>query len=372
MSKENKRPHIPSKVQKHLWLRAGGRCEFRGCNRILYEDNITKDPINEANIAHIVSWTETGPRGDRINSPRLAINIDNLMLTCPEHNHLIDSKENEGKYTVALLQEMKAEHEQAIRRVTDLATTRPKRVIELKSLIHGQRPFITEKEEADALFPFYPKANRIIIDLCDITDLETAKKTIDQKIDSYMKSYDGSELFAAFIMAQIPLGCYLGYAIGNKVPVQTFQHFRDTETWIWRECSDGFITKEPKRIDDVTDVNLVINVSGLINMKQVPTDCPTYTIEAVNPGFNFLQAWEQVVSFRRIYREMLDHIRCNHDETVTIHLFTATPNPINFEIGKGIMKNLDPTIILYDKVSDSTDYQRVMILHERIRNKNTD
>ena len=50
-----------------------------------------------------------------------------------------------------------------------------------------------------------------------------------------------------------------------------------------------------------------------------------------------------------------------------INLYPATPNPINFEIGKGIMKNLDPTIILYDKTSGGTVYREVMCLHKRIR-----
>ena len=150
------RPHIPKSVQTHLWLRAGGRCEFRGCNKILYEDQVTQDPINEANIAHIISWTESGPRGDKILSPQLATDITNLMLTCPEHNHLIDSGENIEKYSVSFLQEMKREHEDSIRELTGLRTQLPKRVIELKSMIHGQRPSITPKEEADALFPFFP------------------------------------------------------------------------------------------------------------------------------------------------------------------------------------------------------------------------
>lgn len=157
----NGRPHIPKSVQEHLWLRAGGRCEFRGCNKILFEDNVTQDPINGSNIAHIISWTETGPRGDKELSPRLATDISNLMLTCPEHNHLIDTGENVEKYTVSVLQEMKKEHERSIRELTGLLTQLPKRVIELKSMIHGQRPNITEKEEAEALFPFYPKSERI-------------------------------------------------------------------------------------------------------------------------------------------------------------------------------------------------------------------
>lgn len=37
-------------------------------------------------------------------------------------------------------------------------------------------------------------------------------------------------------------------------------------------------------------------------------------------------------------------------------------NPISFEIGKCIMKNIDPTIILYDKVDNEVSYQNVMCL----------
>ena len=75
----------------------------------------------------------------------------------------------------------------------------------------------------------------------------------------------------------------------------------------------------------------------------------------------------QVLDFRQKYRNVLDKIRQEHGESVTIHLYPATPNPINFEIGKGIMKNLDPTIILYDKTSGGTVYREVMCLHKRIR-----
>lgn len=368
MAKSNSgRPHIPKSVQSLLWLRAGGRCEFRGCNKILYEDNVTQDPINESNIAHIISWTETGPRGDKELSPALATDISNLMLTCPEHNHLIDRGENIEKYTVSFLKEMKCEHEQSIRRLTGLANQLPKRVIVLKSMIHGQRPAITEKEEADALFPFYPKADRIDIDLCDIADLTIAKAIIDEKIKKYISDNDGSELYAAFIMALIPLGCYLGYAIGNKLPVQTYQHFRDTEDWKWRDGGEGYTVEFPDACSGCSDVNLFVSISGRIDKNLVNTDVPIYTISANTPGFSFLQSWEQVKEFRRLYRDVLDKIREDNGESVVIHLYAATPNPINFEIGKGIMRNLDPTIILYDKTENETKYKEVMHLHDRVR-----
>ena len=81
MEEKKKRPAIPENVKRELWIKSGGRCEFRGCNKYLYKDGVTKQPRNLANIAHIVSWTPTGPRGNQ-NSEKLATDISNLMLTC--------------------------------------------------------------------------------------------------------------------------------------------------------------------------------------------------------------------------------------------------------------------------------------------------
>ena len=59
---------------------------------------------------------------------------------------------------------------------------------------------------------------------------------------------------------------------------------------------------------------------------------------------------EQLLEFQIKFRELLNEIRDIHGEEVKINLVIAAPNPISFEIGKCIMKNIDPTIILYDKV----------------------
>ena len=361
------RPNIPQNIRKHLWLRAGGRCEFRGCNKILYEDNVTQDPMNGSQIAHIISWTKTGPRGDAILSPKLATDITNLMLTCPEHNHLIDSGENVEKYTVSFLQEMKKEHEDRIRELTGLGAQPPKRVIEFISMIHGHRPSITENEEANALFPFYPHCERIVIDLCDTNDLETAKSLINTKVNKHIFNDQDNGIYAAFIMALIPLSCYFGYVIGNTVPVKTYQHFRDTEDWKWRECGEGYDLIYPSGDEQLENVNVFLNISGTINRSLVDGDYPTYFINAKTPGVCFLQAWDQVIDFRLKFRCVLDEIRNKHGEGVIIHLYPATPNPISFEIGKSILKNLDPTIILYDKTDNCLEYKKVMYLHQRIR-----
>jgi 1-deoxy-D-xylulose 5-phosphate reductoisomerase len=38
MEKPRRRPNIPLNVRCELWARAAGRCQFRGCNRLLYKD----------------------------------------------------------------------------------------------------------------------------------------------------------------------------------------------------------------------------------------------------------------------------------------------------------------------------------------------
>lgn len=159
----------------------------------------------------------------------------------------------------------------------------------------------------------------------------------------------------------------MGYAIGNKMPVQTYQHFRDSEDWKWRDGGGSFSVTYANVTEPSENVNLMINVSGTIDSNLVAKDYPAYSINADSPRFGFLQSWQQVLDFRQKYRDVLDKIRQEHGELVIIHLYPATPNPINFEIGKGIMKNLDPTIVLYDKTSDGIAYFEAMHLHDRIR-----
>src|SRR5438132_13654896 len=92
------RPAISPKVQLRLWLLAAGRCEFYGCNEPLWVDSLTLHETNYSNIAHIVSWTKDGPRGDDPMPFGERNNIENLMLACTKHHKLIDSNEHAADY----------------------------------------------------------------------------------------------------------------------------------------------------------------------------------------------------------------------------------------------------------------------------------
>lgn len=366
MGEKKKRPNIPEHVKRELWVKSGGRCEFRGCNKYLYKDGVTKQPRNLANIAHIVSWTPTGPRGNQ-NSERLATDISNLMLTCSEHNNLIDDPQYVEKYPVELLQQYKREHEERIFRVTGMGQEYGVRIIKLISKIQEQVPIIGNNAVSEAIMPYYPLESDVVIDLTQVEDIATAQKQIERVIDLHILSSHKEESYSVFIMSKIPYACYLGYVLGNKVKSVSYQYFRDTQDWKWRIGEFGhFQVIEPEFKNREDEVNLLVEISGNIERRLIPNNT-TYSIKADNPGFMFIKSKEQVLEFQLKFRELLNKIREVHGELVVIKLFVAAPNPICFEIGKCIMKNIDPTIMLYDKVDKDINYQEIMCLHSRIR-----
>lgn len=115
-SSEIARTKIDAKTALTLWGRAAGRCEI--CNKLLYCDSKYGDVANFAELAHIHAVGASGPRHcdeltqDEINQ------INNLMLLCEEHHHLIDTKPED--YSGAFLRTKKEEHERRVRRVTDI------------------------------------------------------------------------------------------------------------------------------------------------------------------------------------------------------------------------------------------------------------
>ena len=55
---------VPDKTRIFLFVRAGGRCQFDGCNRYLIEHHLTKDDGIFAQMAHIWAFGDAGPRAN--------------------------------------------------------------------------------------------------------------------------------------------------------------------------------------------------------------------------------------------------------------------------------------------------------------------
>jgi len=120
--KSAKSRSVPATTRLFLYVQAGGRCEFDGCNQYLLEHHVTKDPGNFAEMAHIFAFSDGGPRADAPGRGEDKHALDNLVLLCPPCHKLID--DDPGRWTVEVVRDFKRAHED---RVFMLAETRPDR-----------------------------------------------------------------------------------------------------------------------------------------------------------------------------------------------------------------------------------------------------
>lgn len=361
---------IPIKTQIELWAIAAGRCEFRGCNKPLYLDELTKTKDNLSIISHIIAAEPGGPRGNETDSPRLAKDITNLMLTCKDHGKIIDSKENVLDYPAKLLQEYKKEHEERIKILTDIQDDAKSHVLIFQAPINGKTFSIDKTQVHPAILPKYPaKENPSLIDFSDLSDKETDvgywnvltrnTKTQFNEIFKHGTNRRDYKHISLFALAPIPLLVYLGYLIGDIEAVDLYQRHRDSRNWKWKvEHSNGNVNDDFYRITEPNIHNkkaqsaILISVSGIVNrgkvMEVVGKNCNIYEISAVEPGLDFLSSRLKLETFSREYRKILCKLRTNNGHTRELYLFCAAPSPIAVECGRSLLPKSDPPIRVYD------------------------
>lgn len=119
---------LTHKTRLLIWSRSGYRCAK--CERELFVDEVdTDDPSLVGDIAHIVAEKEDGPRGKSPLTHQQRNLFSNLLLLCKEHHKVVD--DNEAKYTVEFLTEMKRKHEKKVRDTLSGPDKEKQRSIEL-------------------------------------------------------------------------------------------------------------------------------------------------------------------------------------------------------------------------------------------------
>ena len=129
------RTSIDEKVRMRLWAVSGGRCEL--CNRLLYQDLVFGCDGNFGEMAHIHAVSEGGPRHKYGMTPEEKNSINNLMLLCEEHHHMIDTTPED--FGEGLLLKKKQMHESRIREVTNIPSEQSCRLVSYFSNIDNQQ-----------------------------------------------------------------------------------------------------------------------------------------------------------------------------------------------------------------------------------------
>jgi len=272
--------YISETVKIRLWGKAGGRCEYDGCNEPLWIDTLTQAEFNSAYIAHIVADKSTGPRGHETLSEQLKADISNLMLLCDVHHRKIDVADVAG-HPVELLQAMKERHEQRIELVTALGPDRQSHVVLYGSNIGAHNAHLSLKKAAAAMLPDrYPAKPHPVV-------LGIVNSAMQDRDASYWAAESGQlqslvslqvkprlaqgrvEHISLFALAPQPLLMQLGYLISDIPAAEVYQLHREPPDWRWQPDPPDFEYRisEPVRFDGPPA--LVFSLSATINDERI-------------------------------------------------------------------------------------------------------
>ncbi len=358
--------YVPINVRTELWGRAAGRCQFNGCNKILYRSSVTQEQGNFSEEAHIYAFSEHGPRGhDKTQASNDYLNqVDNLLLVCKGCHYNIDKNKGKG-YSVELLQKWKKEHEDRVAIVTGIEPNKRSHVIFYEGKIGEHTTKIHQEEARIAMFPNrYPVPDSqislsMISSLEDNTmafwetESEHLQAAFQQKVSSLIERTPDVH-FSLFALAPMPLLIQLGTLLTDKINVDVYQLFREPRGWEWQEFLEGFefMVKTPASFDG--QPSLIISLSDIIpheRAKSVVGDNTSIWELTVDPKFignDNIRSKAQLSMFRTRVRELMIKIKKKHGDTTPLHIFPAMAISISVEMGRARMPKADMPWIIYD------------------------
>lgn len=344
--------------------KAAGMCEFEGCNKRLFYDNVTLREFNNAFVAHIVASSADGPRGDKALSPQLSDKLENLMLMCAEHHKLIDTYVEE--FPVEKLKGMKVAHEEKVERICSLFHVPKTEIVRFSSPIKGihdvnidynlaAKAVLPEKQPGSShgvcilVKSFYDyKSEEYWRDCCHQIEIQFQNVLYNPYIQLYKAD------FSIFPIAPIPLIIKLGSLISDKLPCDVYQKTRIPDSWEWQsnnKTNDFLIERKQCNIEN-KNVALVVSLTNEISEERiwnVGEFEAIFKITATELGVDCIKSVADLSLFWHAYQKVCDEILNTYGKEVCIHLFPAIPVSAAFEIGRRYMCNTYPSIIIYDE-----------------------
>ncbi len=375
---------IPAEVRLKVWVRAGGRCEYPGCNDALWRDELTLQEMNKAYLAHIVADSPNGPRGDAVLSEQLKADPANIMLLCDTHHRLID-RENVVGHPVELLKRFKREHEERIERQTGIQTNRRTHIVLFGTRIRERQGDVNYAQACEAVLDDerYPADDKGI--QLDLTENEVSEgdpefyaqtaRFVERRLRRDLENGlgpSGKPLnhLSIFALAPIPALIHFGKQLGDIVSADVYQRHRDTNDWRWKalgdECFDYTVIRPNEYAASNPRIALNLSLSGTIHPAEVEhamgMPVPMYTMTIDAPNRTFLRSKEQLELFRNEWYRLLSEIRRDQGQDCELHLFAAIPNSVAIEIGRSLLPKSDPALHVYDNDRGRGGFVRAMVV----------
>lgn len=360
-----------------LWARAGGRCQYAGCNKLLIGDLISgAEDRNFGFVAHVVADTPDGPRGDPVRSALLSNDISNLMLLCHIHHKLIDVDDVDGHPEERLLA-MKSAHEDRIETVTGIDADRASHVMRYAANIGAHDfPVAYEHISAAMLPDRYPAEGRRVIDIAlagsrfedDEPDFwSVQRENLDRQFTGKVRGrIEAREIrhLSVFALAPQPLLIELGRLLGDIVAADVRQLQREPQGWAWSADGPAIRYQVRKVGAGPGPVALVLALSATVTDERIfaalGPEAAIWAIEAERPHNDIMKRSADLAEFRRQLRSTFNSIKAVHGEQATIHIFPALPVSAAVEVGRVWMPKADLPLVIYDQNRKLNGFTRAL------------
>lgn len=351
-----------------LWAKAAGRCEFAGCNELLWRSSVTQDIINRAQKAHIYAFSDDGPRGSDVIAYEKINDLNNLMLVCHQCHQKMDKEKDGGRYTAELLQGWKMAHEQRIEIVTGIDPERRSHILMYGAGIGDHNSPLSFKTAACAMFPDRYPADDKPIEIPNLNswprdrdeefwwlEYKHLEKMFKRRVQERLNDGEITHL-SVFALAPQPLLIYLGSLLTDIPEVDVFQRHREPQTWGWQPHSNevGYIVKEPEKVQGPP--TLILSLSAFISDDRIRAimgnDITLWKVNVPDPDNDYLRSKEQLCEFRVLARKLMRRIKDTHGQKSIINVFPAVPVSVAVELGRIRQPKADLPIKIYDQVND--------------------
>ncbi|MER9696244.1 SAVED domain-containing protein [Mesorhizobium sp. M0179] len=363
--RRGRRRPLPDKVKNIVWGRAAGRCQYAGCNALLIGDEVSGAVnANAAYIGHIIADSEDGPRGDPIQSPKLAQEPDNLMLVCDRHHRVFD-REMVAEHPADLLMAMKRRHEDRIRTVTAIDEDMSSHVIRYAAKIGTNESPVAKGDLKWSMIPDrYPLDDGWIdLDLAtlDLSDHEpdfwriqirNLRAGFAEKVRGRMERQEIRRL-TVFGLAPIPLLIELGRLISDIATADVRQLLRSPKGWRWDPNAPPlkFNILRPSGLAGKVALKLAVSAPVVDDRIHavLGNDAAIWSITADGAHNDIMRSQADLAEFARLFRTTLDAIKIAHGENTMVHVFPAVPISAAVEAGRAWQPKAHPALKIYDQ-----------------------
>lgn len=370
------RRDVKLSVQMMLWGKAGGRCEFNGCNHLLWKSHITQESVNIAQKAHIYAFSPAGPRGNREIPKKKLRDIENLMLVCDACHKTIDQDKKGIRYSAELLHRWKIEHERRIEIQTGISPNKKSHVLFYGAKIGQVDSPLSFNSAAIAMFPVRYPADDKAIELSTINSsfedcsgefwqIEEANliTKYKQRVRERLAERNIHHL-SVFALAPQPLLIRLGSLLTDINEVQVYARSREPQGWQWRNCPRDFryIVQEPNQQNGLPA--LILSLSANVSddrIKEVLGRRITFWRVAIRrPNNDFLKSKSQLREFRDLARDLMVKIKNMHGQKAVLNIFPAVPAAIAVEIGRIRQPKADLRWQIWDQIGEDQPFVRAI------------